>query len=195
MHSPDGEKRACLAGKFLGPAGDADLRVILRGKSLEFYSRHYGQVYTGDGQLLNVRDALFGINQLLDDLIEDITETGVLRPPDIAEPASRLCLRIFQNRKKMPCYELHKTLRGTGISQGDLEARGWIRAAGKIVHVVPINERFAYFTERGRNRKVIKTDLDQTHFLIGAAYSGSGHKIENELNDPNFRIRKSVDEI
>ena len=95
---------------------------------MEFYSRHYGQVYAGDGQLLNVRDALFGINQLLDDLVEDITETGVLMHPDIAEPASRLCLRIFQNRKKMPRYELHKTLRGTGISQGDLEARSWIRA-------------------------------------------------------------------
>ena len=174
---------------------ESDLRVILRGKSLEFYSRHYGQVFTGDGQALNVRDALLGINQLLDDLLEDTTETGGLRPPDIAEPASRLYLRIFRNRVEMPRDELHKTLRGTGISQGDLEAKGWIRVVGRVVHVVPVQERFVYFTERGRNRKVIKTDLDQSHFLIGAAIPNSGMKIENELNNPNLRIKKSVDEI
>lgn len=174
---------------------ESDLRVILRGKSLEFYSRHYGQVFTGDGQSLDVRDALLGINQLLDDLLEDTTETGGFRPPDIAEPASRLYLRIFRNRVEMPRDELHKTLRGTGISQGDLEARAWIRVVGRVVHVVPIQERFVYFTERGRNRKVIKTDLDQSHFLIGAAIPNSGMKIENELNNPNFKIKKSTNEI
>ncbi|MCK5323619.1 MAG: hypothetical protein KAJ45_05710 [Desulfobulbaceae bacterium] len=36
--------------------------------------------------------------------------------------------------------------------------------------LIPYPERFAYFTKRGRNRKVIKTDLDQAHFLIGTAY-------------------------
>jgi hypothetical protein len=173
---------------------ESDMRVILRGKSLEFYSRHYGQVFTGDGQVLPVRDALLGINQLLDDLLEDTTQTGGFRPP-VAEPTSRLYLRLFRGHVEMDRDELHKTLRGTGISQGDLEALGWIRVVGRTVHVVPILERLAYFTERGRTRKVIKTDLDQTHFLIGAACFGSGYKIENELNNPNFRIKKSVDEI
>jgi putative DNA methylase len=174
---------------------ESDLRVILRGKSLEFYSRHYGQVFTGDGQVLEVRDALLGINQLLDDLLEDGAQAGGVRPPESAEPASRLYLRLFKNRNEMERDELHKTLRGTGISQGDLEARGWIRVVGRAVHVVPVPERFAYFTERGRNRKVIKTDLDQAHFLIGAACPGSGLKIESELNNPNFRVKKSVDDI
>ena len=174
---------------------ESDLRVILRGKSLEFYSRHYGQVYTGDRQVLDVRNALLGINQLLDDLLEDTSQTGGLRPPDSAEPASRLFLRIFTNKTEMPRDELHKTLRGTGISQGDLESRGWIRVVGRAVHVTPVHERFAYFTERGRNRKVIKTDLDQAHFLIGAAVPNSGIRIDSELNNPNFRIKKSADEI
>lgn len=174
---------------------EPDLRVILRGKSLEFYSRHYGQVFTGDGQVLEVRDALLGINQLLDDLLEDTVLDGGLRPPESAEPASRLYLRLFRNRTEMERDELHKTLRGTGIAQGDLEARGWIRVVGRIVHVVPIHERLAYFTERGRNRKVIKADLDQAHFLIGAAYPNSGLKIEAELGNPNFRVKKSVDDI
>jgi hypothetical protein len=91
--------------------------------------------------------------------------------------------------------DLHKTLRGTGISQGDLESRGWIRVVGTTVYLVPISDRFSYFTERGRNRRVIKNDLDQAHFLIGVTYPNSGLKIDAELNNPNFRIKKSVDEI
>ena len=38
--------------------------------------------------MLDVRDALLGINQLLDDLLEDTTRNGGLRPPESAEPAS-----------------------------------------------------------------------------------------------------------
>jgi putative DNA methylase len=174
---------------------ESDLRVILRGKSLEFYSRHYGQVLSGDGQILEVRDALLGINQLLDDLLEDTSQTGGLRPPESAEPPTRLYLRLFKQRNEMDRDELHKTLQGTGVSQGDLEARGWIRVVGRAVYVIPISERFAYFTVPGRNRKVVKTDLDQAHFLIGAALLNSGVKIEAELNNPNFRIKKSVNEI
>jgi putative DNA methylase len=173
----------------------SDLRVILRGKSLEFYSRHYGQVFTGDNQVLAVRDALLGINQLLDDLLEDTAQDGGLRPPDSAEPASRLYMRLFKRRVAMPRDELSKTLRGSGVAQADLEAKGWVRELNKIIHVVPVKERFTYFTANGRNRKVIKTDLDQAHFLIGAALPGSGIKVEAELNNINFRIKRSVDEI
>ena len=174
---------------------ESDLRVILRGKSLEFYSRHYGQVLSGDGQILEVRDALLGINQLLDDLLEDTTQSGGLHPPESAEPTSRLYLRLFKQQIEMDRDELHKTLRGTGISQGDFEARSWLRVTGRTVHLIPISERFAFFTERGRNRKVIKTDLDQAHFLIGAALPNSGLRIDAELNNENFRIKKSVDDI
>jgi len=174
---------------------ESDLLVILRGKALEFYSRHYGQVFTGDGQVLGVRDALLGINLLLDDLLAGRDENGKRRPPDAAEPASRLFLRVFQSRRSMARDELHKTLRGTGVSQGDFEARGWIRVVGTQVNVIPIKERFQYFTAPGRNRKILKTDLDQAHFLIGAAMPGSGVDVSDELNRATFQIKRSVDPI
>ncbi|MEI7636725.1 MAG: hypothetical protein WCJ37_05425 [Syntrophus sp. (in: bacteria)] len=173
---------------------ESDLLVILRGKALEFYSRHYGQVYTGDGQILGVRDALLGINQLLDDLLAAKTENG-RRPPDAAEPTSRLFLRIFQGRRCMGRDELGKTLRGTGISIGDLEARGWIQMAGTQANVIPVEKLFRFFTAPGRNRKVLKTDLDQAHFLIGAAMPGSGMDVSEELNRATFKIKRSVDPI
>jgi len=174
---------------------NADLLVILRGKALEFYSRHYGQVFTGDGEVLGVREALLGINQLLEDLLAAERGTEKMRPPEGGEPVTRLFLRIFQGRTSLPRDELHKTLRGTGISQGDLEARGWIRVVGTQAHVVPLPERFQYFTAPGRTRKVLKTDLDQTHFLIGAASPGSGIKVDDELNRGTFQVKRSVDAL
>ncbi len=66
-------------------------------------------------------------------------------------------LRLFKNRTEMVRNELHKTLRDTGIAQGDLEAKGWIRVVGLAVYVVPVCERMACFTERGRNRKAART--------------------------------------
>lgn len=174
---------------------EPDMLVILRGKALEFYSRHYGQVYTGDDDLLGVRDALLGINQLLEDVIAGEAENGHRRPPDAAEPATRFYLRLFQKDAEMDRDELHKTMRGTGITSDDFEARGWITVAGTTVKAIPIEERFAYFTSPGRNRKVLKTDLDQAHFLIGAALPGSGLDITQELNRNTFALKKSVDVI
>jgi adenine-specific DNA methylase len=172
---------------------ESDLRVILRGKCLEFYSRHYGQVFTGEGQALDVRHALLGINQILDDILESASGESGLRPPDSAEPASRLFLNIFKQATEIQRDDLHKRLRGTGIAQSDFEARGWIKVTGKTVHLVPVQDRFAFFTATGRNRKIIKTDLDQAVFCIGAALKGM--KLEAELNNPNFRVKKSVDDL
>lgn len=176
---------------------EPDLRVILRGKALEFYSRHYGQVLTGEGQVLNVRDALLGINQLLDDLISG-EGAGIRRPPDTAEPASRLMLGLFAERDHMTRDELHKTLRGTGISPDDLAAAGWIRVVGTKVYAKPIPERFMDFRVPGRTRKnVLKADLDQAHFLIGAALPNSGVDITAELNSETWPriLKRSVDAV
>ena len=142
-----------------------------------------------------MRDALLGINLLLDDLLSGKDENGKRRPPDAAEPKSRLFLRVFQSRRSMARDELHKTLRGTGVSQGDIEAQGWIRVVGTSVFVIPIEERFLYFKAPGRNRKVLKTDLDQAHFLMGAAMPGSGVDVSDELNRSTFQIKRSVDPI
>lgn len=76
-----------------------------------------------------------------------------------------------------------------------MEERSWIRAVGTTIHIVPIEERLQFFTTPGRNRKVIKTDLDQAYFLIGAAMKGSGINIDDELNRKNFSLKKSTDAL
>jgi hypothetical protein len=170
---------------------DADLRVILRGKALEFYSRHYGQVWIGQ-DILGVKEALLGINQLLDDLLAEGV-AAAQRPPEAADPVTRLFLRLFARRASMPRDELHKSLKGTTVDTALLADRGWVRVVGTTVHAVPVAERFQFFTAPGRNRKIIRTDLDQAQFLAGAALPRSGINIEAELDRETFNVKPSVD--
>ena len=146
---------------------EADIRVILRGKALEFYSRHYGQVFTvggeGEREVMSIRNALAGINQLLD---EDTGGEGD-RPPSVIHPEAYQYLRLFGSRPSITADDLNKSLFGTAIRQKDLEARGWIREQNRRVEAVPIRDRFEH--SRRRPRKEMKTELDQAHFLIGGA--------------------------
>ena len=168
---------------------DADIRVILRGKALEFYSRHYGQVFTSENEPLSIRDALLGINQLLD---EDTGQPGE-RPPSVVQPMAYQFLRLFGHHQSLSRDEVGKSLRGTGIVQRELEQRGWIEEQGKVVSRVPVPERFA--KARQRPRKEMKTEIDQAHFLIGAAMPGSGVNLEDELGRDTWMVRRSVEAV
>lgn len=99
----------------------ADIQVIRRGKALEYFSRHYGKVYVDEGRTISVKDALVGINQLID---ED-ADKGKEPPPVNAEPMTRQFLRTFGTATEMKRDQLQKFLRGTITTPDDFEQRGW----------------------------------------------------------------------
>jgi putative DNA methylase len=90
----------------------ADLQVIRRGKALEYFSRHYGKVYVDDGRPISVKDALVGINQLIDEDANKAQDP----PPVIAEPMTRQFLRIFQGKTELARDQMQKLLRGSGLA-------------------------------------------------------------------------------
>lgn len=179
---------------------DADIRVILRGKALEFYSRHYGKVLVsapgGEETTLSIREALSGINQLLD---ESSGQPGE-RPPSIVQPKVYQFLRLFGGKIALGRDDVSKLLRGTAIQQRDFERGGfspWVIEADKVVTRVPIYDRFQKM--RQRSRLELKTELDQAHFLIGAALpvkeGDGGVNIEKELERDTFLIRPGVEAL
>jgi len=159
----------------------ADLQVIRRGKALEYYSRHYGKVYVDEDREVTVRDALLGINQLLDEESGKSAEP----PPITAEPFTRQFLRIFDGRAEQPRDQLQKYLRGTGIAPQEFEERGWCRDEKKICSLVPPLE--IAHSWLGRHRRNMVSDYDQAMFLIGACIDGSGINASDTLNNDNFR--------
>ncbi|MBA3936146.1 MAG: DUF1156 domain-containing protein [Planctomycetes bacterium] len=159
---------------------ESDLRIILIGKSLEFYSRHYGQVLTGSGQVLGVRDALLGVNQLIDDML--MTETGriVPKPPDEAEPATRLFLKMFGLHQESEKNDGFKVMRGTGYDFKEFEGLGWAKIESGTIKRTELPAIFNIL--RARNRKVLRRDLDQALFCAGCCLPGSTYDLTVELD-------------
>jgi putative DNA methylase len=169
----------------------ADLQVIKRGKALEYFSRHYGKVYIEQGREFTIREALVGINQLLDD---DVGATGGPEaPPSNAEPYTRQFFRIFYETTQVPRDQMQKFLRGTGIAPSDFEERGWCSEKNKVfVLTPPVALARAW---KGLSRKGMARDFDQTMFLVGACVEGSNIRVMDTLDNPNFAPHPATAEL
>jgi putative DNA methylase len=159
----------------------ADLQVIRRGKALEYFSRHYGKVYVDEGRPISVKDALVGINQLIDEDANKAAEP----PPAIAEPITRQFLRIFGGKTEIARDQMQKLLRGSGIAPDEFTNRGWASEEKKVFHLVDPLE-FARDWQ-GRHKRRLTVDLDQALVLIGACFDGSGINASDTLKNENFK--------
>ncbi|HQU44471.1 MAG TPA: hypothetical protein PK867_16745, partial [Pirellulales bacterium] len=168
---------------------EADIRVILRGKALEFFSRHYRQVYSAEDEELTVLGALQNIEHLLD---EDTASPGE-RPPSLVVSPGYDFLNVLGSKASLPLEDVRKRLLSTGTTLRVMEDLGWVEERSKTVYRVPIAERFEKL--RQRPRKEMKTEIDQAHFLIGAALAGSGMNLENELAKNTWIVRRTVEAV
>ncbi len=159
----------------------ADLQVIRRGKALEYFSRHYGKVYVDEGRVINVRDALVGINQLIDEDANRIQEP----PPVNAEPVTRQFLRIYDGQTEVARDQMQKHLRGSGMAPDEFVERGWCEEKKKVFYMV---EPLAFAQSwQGKHRRKLTSDLDQALVLMGACFDNSGINAADTLKNENFK--------
>lgn len=160
---------------------EADIQVIRRGKALEYFSQHYGKVYVDEGRPISVKDALVGINQLIDEDANKASEP----PPVTAEPITRQFLRIFDGKTELARDQMQKMLRGSGIAPDEFVNRDWAREEKKVFY---LNDPLAIAQDwQGRHRRKLSADLDQTFVLMGACYDGSGINAADTLKNENFK--------
>ncbi len=164
----------------------ADLQVIRRGKALEYFSRHYGQVYVNDERPISVKEALVGINELID---ED-SGAGKEPLPGNAEPLTRQFLRIFDGKAEEKRDQVQKYLRGTGMTPDEYVSLGWCEEEDKVFRPVP-PIRFAQ-AWHGRHRRNLVRDYDQAWVLIGACFENSGINAADTVRNDNFDPRPSL---
>ena len=167
----------------------ADLQVIRRGKALEYYSKHYGKVYVERGRGFSVRDALVGINQLLDDEADTTAQT----PPVLAEPYTRQFLRLFADRMDLKRDQMQKFLRGTGVSPQEFIDRGWCQERQKVFYVTSPLELARGW--KGVARNSMARDFDQATFMVGACFEDSGIKMTETLDNPQFMPHPATRDI
>ena len=159
----------------------ADIQVIRRGKALEYFSRHYGKVYVDEGRAITVRDALVGINQLID---ED-SKSGQEPPPVNAEPITRQFLRIFDGKTEIARDQMQKFMKGSGSAPDEFEQRGWCSEKNKVFTLV---DPLAFARDwHGRQKRRLTADLDQALVFIGACFDGSGINAADTLKNDNFK--------
>ncbi|OBQ83000.1 hypothetical protein [Mesorhizobium sp. WSM3873] len=159
----------------------ADLQVIRRGKALEYFSRHYGKVYVDEGRAISVKDALVGINQLID---ED-ADKGKEPPPVTAEPITRQFLRTFGNGADLKRDQLQKFLKGSITTPDEFVQRGWCAEKNKIfTRTDPLDFAREW---SGKHRRRLISDLDQALVLVGACFDGSGINASDTLKNENFK--------
>lgn len=159
----------------------ADLQVIRRGKALEYFSRHYGKVYVDEGRTISVKDALVGINQLID---EDV-DKGKEAPPVNAEPITRQFLRTFGSATEMKRDQLQKFLKGSITTPDEFEQRGWCKEKNKVfTRANPLDFAREW---SGKHKRRLISDLDQALVLTGACFDGSGINAADTLRNDNFK--------
>jgi len=158
----------------------ADIQVIRRGKALEYFSRHYGKVYVDEGRAISVREALIGINQLID---ED-ADKGKEPPPVNAEPITRQFLRTFDTATELKRDQLQKFLKGSITTPDEFEQRGWCTEKSKVfTRANPLDFARGWY---GKRRNKLVSDLDQALVLIGSCFDGSGINASDTLKNENF---------
>ena len=159
----------------------ADIQVIRRGKALEYFSRHYGKVYVDEGRTISVREALIGINQLID---ED-ADKGKEPPPVNAEPMTRQFLRTFGTANELKRDQLQKFLKGSITTPDEFQQRGWCTEKSKVFTRVNSLEFAREWS--GKHKRRLSSDLDQALVLMGACFDGSGINASDTLKNDNFK--------
>jgi putative DNA methylase len=168
---------------------EADLQVIRRGKALEYYSRHYGQVRKASGELMTVAEAMAGISLLLEE------ESGGVKqpPPGNCDPMTRQFLRIFHGVDQVPRDQMQKYLRGTSVAPSQFEELGWCFEKSKVFHMTsPLEVARAWV---GKPRQQLTSDYDQAALLIGASFDDSGINVQDTLNNKRFQAHPALDEL
>ncbi len=165
---------------------ESDIQVIRRGKALEYFSKHYGKVYVEEGRIFSLREALVGINQILD----DERDSNIEAPPIEAEVMTRQFLRIFNKAVTVQRNEMQNYLRGTGVSASDFIEKNWCHEKNRIFTLAsPLTFAKEW---KGKQRKGLSYDLDQTLFFIGACFRDSGINVHDTLSNQSFNLHPAV---
>ena len=143
------EIAAIEAGRYgNNPLPLNDLNIVLIGKCLELYSRHYGAV-VHEGKSVPLHEALKQIRDIADQMVE--REHPLPSELDDIDPESRIYLRALCRVKEVKSDEVHKATRGV-LEPADLIEAGLItkmRASrGRSYEVKQPGERVTKLLER-----------------------------------------------
>ena len=186
-----------------------DLNIILIGKCLELYSRHYGMIVDYKGDVVPLGEALTSIRMM----VEQIVTTQQPLPSELEhiDAVSYIYLTCLCDRKEIKSDEVHKTTRG--IMEPEVLIRAGVMRKGRAkrgrtYEVKPPIERYKDLTKLFKSKSKTLDQLllfpeleearfdnvalvDVLHYLMGLAEAGEN--LIPWLNEfkpviPNIRV-------
>lgn len=182
---------AIEAGRYgKEPLSPADVNIVLIGKCLELYSRHYGAVVDHEGNEVPLHEALKQIK----DIADQMTERERPLPSELEEidPESRVYLRALCSAREVKVDDISKVTKGI-LEPSDLIDAGLMtkmRAGkGRSYEVKQPGERLTGLLERFQNghapamvdlfgqveqprKKRGTLFIDRVHLLLGLVEAG-----------------------
>jgi SAM-dependent methyltransferase len=147
-----------------------DVQMILLGKALMLFSRHYGKVLDADGQPMDLDEAMERILVLVREVRgEELPLPGTLQDLD---SLTQLALLHVVGKGPWTRDDLHKELRGYTHGPDALVAAGLVReVAGRKGHleVVPPGERVSAGDASDRQDGPM---IDKLHLLLSLVQAG-----------------------
>lgn len=140
----------------------ADLGVILRGKCMFYYSKHYPEVYS-DGERVGVNDAL----ETVDDVIEQILEGSANLPASIDTISESYA--AFVKRGAEEHDDLNKHLMAKNLNVSDLEDEELVAGGRDEKRPVSAEERVNFIEHKLNGKSPGEADnlldIDKVHYL------------------------------
>jgi adenine-specific DNA methylase len=139
----------------------ADLGVILRGKCMYYYSKHYPNVYS-DGEQVSVDEAL----DTVDEIIEQVLEGDVSLPSSI--DALSQSYAAFVQRGAEDYDDLNKHLLAKNLNVQDMEDEKLVKGSRDQKEPVPADERVHHIEGKlngnGKSNDSL-LDIDKVQYL------------------------------
>ncbi|MFC7195353.1 DUF1156 domain-containing protein [Halosimplex aquaticum] len=139
----------------------ADLSVILRGKCMYYYSRHYPNVHS-EGEQVGIDEAL----DTVDTIIEQILESSVNLPQDI-DPVTK-AYAAFSQRAPEEHDDLNKHLLAKNLNLSDLENEKLVKGSRSRKEPVTADERITFIEKKlngnGKEGEEL-LDIDKVQYL------------------------------
>lgn len=139
----------------------ADLGVILRGKCMYYYSRHYPNVYA-EGEQVGIDEAL----DTVDSVIEQVLEGSVNLPQSI-DPLTQAYAAFYQ-RGSEEYDDLNKHLLAKNLNVSDLEDEKLVKGPRDRKEPVTADERVNYIkgklNKNGKGTDAL-LDIDKVQYL------------------------------
>jgi putative DNA methylase len=139
----------------------ADLGVILRGKCMYYYSRHYPDVYS-EGEVAGIDEAL----NTVDSIIEQVLEGSVNLPAGIDSITQAYAAALQRGAEDFD--DLNKHLLAKNLNVSDLEDENLVRGPREKKEPVTAGERVNYIESKlNKNGKGADAllDIDKIQYL------------------------------